>query len=183
MANPASVTPIAAAKPASAAQSGLRWLWLAAIMLILDQVTKIYVANNFMLHESIAVMPMFNLTYVLNKGAAFSFLSEAGGWQRWFFTAIAVSISGLLLYWLRALDKTQKLLSIAYSLVLSGALGNLIDRVSYGHVIDFLDFYYNDSYRWPAFNIADAAICIGAILIIYDAITNKDDKTSTQDNK
>ena len=185
MVNPAPVTPLHA-KPASATQSGLRWLWLTVILLILDQVSKIYVANNFSLYESIAVMPMFNITYVQNPGAAFSFLSDAGGWQRWFFTAIAVAISGLLIYWLRELNKAQKLLAIAYSLVLSGALGNLIDRVSYGYVIDFLDVYY-DQYRWPAFNIADAAICIGAILIIYDALTNSDNKsdskTSTQEKK
>lgn len=160
------------AKP-SLAQSGLRWLWLAAILLVLDQVTKLYVAANFNLYESISVMPMFNLTYVRNEGAAFSFLSNAGGWQRWFFTAIALGISGVLIYWLRGLHASQKLMSIAYSLVLSGAIGNLIDRVSYGYVIDFLDFYY-DSYRWPAFNVADAAICIGAFLIIYDAFTNKE---------
>lgn len=160
-------------KKPSLAQSGLRWLWLAFIFLVLDQVTKLYVAANFSLYESINVMPMFNLTYVHNEGAAFSFLSEAGGWQRWFFTIIAVSISGVLLYWLRALHASEKLMSIAYSLVLSGAIGNLIDRVSYGYVIDFLDFYY-ESYRWPAFNIADAAICIGAVLIIYDAFTNKE---------
>ncbi|PKF54177.1 hypothetical protein CW748_16895 [Alteromonadales bacterium alter-6D02] len=164
------------------AQSGLRWLWLTVICLIIDQVTKIYVANNFSLYESIAVIPMFNLTYVHNEGAAFSFLSEAGGWQRWFFTAIAVTISCLLTYWLRALHKTEKLLSIAYALVLSGALGNLIDRVAYGYVIDFLDVYYGN-YHWPAFNIADAAICGGAMLIIYDAITNKDDQSSAEESK
>jgi len=161
-----------AAKP-SLAQSGLRWLWLALIMLVLDQASKLYVVANFSLYESIAVMPMFNLTYVRNEGAAFSFLSDAGGWQRWFFTAIALTISGVLLYWMRGLHASQKLMSIAYSLVLSGAIGNLIDRVSYGYVVDFLDVYY-DSYRWPAFNIADAAICIGAFLIVYDAFTNKE---------
>jgi len=161
-----------AAKP-SLAQSGLRWLWLALIMLVLDQASKLYVVANFSLYESIAVMPMFNLTYVRNEGAAFSFLSDAGGWQRWFFTAIALTISGVLLYWMRGLHASQKLMSIAYSLVLSGAIGNLIDRVSYGYVVDFLDVYYV-SYRWPAFNIADAAICIGAFLIVYDAFTNKE---------
>jgi len=159
------------AKP-SLAQSGLRWLWLAVIFLVLDQASKLYVVANFSLFESINVMPMFNLTYVQNPGAAFSFLSESGGWQRWFFTVIAVGISGVLVYWLRALHATEKLMSIAYSLVLSGAIGNLIDRVSYGYVIDFLDVYYQ-SYRWPAFNIADAAICIGAVLIIFDAFTSK----------
>lgn len=160
-------------KPPTAAQSGLRWLWLSVVFLIADQGSKLWVAANFDLYESIAVMPMFNFTYVHNEGAAFSFLSEAGGWQRWFFSAIAFSISGLLLYWMRGLNKSDKLLSIAYALVLSGALGNLIDRVSYGYVIDFLDVYYQQ-HHWPAFNIADAAICVGAVLIIYDAIFSKE---------
>lgn len=170
---------VSSTKP-SLAQSGLRWLWLAAIFLVLDQVTKLYVAANFSLYESISVVPMFNLTYVHNEGAAFSFLSEAGGWQRWFFTIIAVSISGILLYWLRALHAHEKLMSIAYSLVLSGAIGNLIDRVSYGYVIDFLDIYYNN-YHWPAFNIADAAICVGAVLIIYDAFTTKEGENKAEE--
>lgn len=170
---------VSSTKP-SLAHSGLRWLWLAAIFLVLDQVTKLYVAANFSLYESINVMPMFNLTYVHNEGAAFSFLSEAGGWQRWFFTIIAVTISGILLYWLRALHAHEKLMSIAYSLVLSGAIGNLIDRVSYGYVIDFLDIYYNN-YHWPAFNIADAAICVGAVLIIYDAFTTKEGENKAEE--
>jgi len=168
-----------ASKP-SLAHSGLRWLWLALVFLVLDQASKLYVIANFNLYESINVMPMFNLTYVRNEGAAFSFLADSGGWQRWFFTAIAITISGVLLYWLRGLRANEKLMSIAYSLVLSGAIGNLIDRVSYGYVVDFLDVYY-DSYRWPAFNIADAAICIGAALIIYDAFTNKTDESKAKE--
>lgn len=164
------------AKPATIAQSGLVWLWLSVISLIADQLTKTWIIANFKLHESVAVMPMFNLVYARNEGAAFSFLSDAGGWQRWFFTAIALSISGLLIYWLRGLHRSAKLLSIAYALVLSGALGNLIDRLMYGYVVDFLDFYYQNSH-WPAFNIADMAICGGAMLIIYDAITSKEQET------
>ena len=162
-----------AKKPATAAQSGLRWLWLGVIFLIIDQVTKLWVAANFELFETVAVIPMFSFTYVHNEGAAFSFLGSAGGWQRWFFTAIAVVISSLLLYWMRALDKSEKLLAIAYSLVLSGAIGNLIDRVSYGYVIDFIHLYY-ESYQWPVFNVADISICVGAGLIIFEAITAKD---------
>jgi signal peptidase II len=160
-------------KPALA-QSGLIWLWLALIGLVIDQATKLYVLANFKLHESVNVLPFFDFTYVQNKGAAFSFLSSAGGWQRWFFTIIAVSISGLLIYWLRGLHKSQKSLSIAYCLVLSGALGNLIDRLSYGFVVDFLDVYYK-THHWPIFNVADMAICCGAFLIILDAFLNKED--------
>jgi len=159
-------------KPALS-QSGLVWLWLAIIGLVADQATKLYVLANFKLHESVNVLPFFDLTYAQNKGAAFSFLSSAGGWQRWFFTIIAVSISGLLIYWLRGLHKSQKGLSIAYSLVLSGAIGNLIDRLSYGFVVDFLDVYYKN-HHWPIFNIADMAICCGAFLIILDAFINKE---------
>ena len=155
-------------KPDSWSQSGLRWLWLTLICLVIDQITKVAVSQQFELYQSIPLMPSLNLTYVHNEGAAFSFLSDAGGWQRWFFSAIAVGISGLLMVWLRALPATALRLNIAYSLVISGAWGNLIDRVAYGYVIDFIDVYVG-SYRWPAFNIADAAICIGAALILLDA--------------
>jgi len=155
------------------AKSGLIWLWLALVGLIVDQATKLYVLANFRLHESVNVLPFFNFTYAQNKGAAFSFLSDAGGWQRWFFTIIAVSISGVLIYWLRGLHKSQKLLSIAYSLVLSGAIGNLIDRLSYGFVVDFLDVYYK-THHWPIFNVADMAICLGAFLIVLEAFLTKD---------
>jgi len=155
------------------AQSGLVWLWLALIGLVVDQATKLYVLANFKLHESVNVFPFFNFTYAQNKGAAFSFLSDAGGWQRWFFTIIAVSISGVLIYWLRTVHKSQKILCIAYSLVLSGAIGNLIDRMSYGFVVDFLDVYYK-SHHWPIFNVADMAICGGAFLIVLEAFLTKD---------
>lgn len=154
-------------------QSGLVWLWLAIVGLIVDQATKIYVHANFEFRESINVLPFFDLTYARNTGAAFSFLSDAGGWQRWFFTVIAVSISGVLIYWLRGLHKSQKILNIAYSLVLSGAIGNLIDRLNYGFVVDFLDVYYK-TYHWPVFNVADIAICVGAFLILLEAFINKD---------
>jgi len=168
-------------KPALA-QSGLVWLWLAIIGLVADQATKLYVLANFKLYESVNVLPFFDFTYAQNKGAAFSFLSDAGGWQRWFFTIIAVSISGLLIYWLRGLHKSQKSLGIAYSLVLSGAIGNLIDRLSYGFVVDFLHLHYK-TFDWPIFNIADVAICIGAFLIILDAFINKDDKELNKESK
>jgi len=168
-----------ATKPTSAAQSGLVWLWLTIVLIILDQVSKVWVSNSFSLYESISIMPMFNFTYVHNEGAAFSFLSDAGGWQRWFFTAIAVAISSLLVYWLRGLHKAEKLLAVSYALVLAGAVGNLIDRVAYGYVIDFLDVYYQQ-YHWPAFNIADVAICIGAGLIIVEAFTTS--SSSTQES-
>lgn len=159
-------------KPALA-QSGLMWLWLAVVSLVADQATKLYVLANFKLHESVDVLPFFNFTYAQNPGAAFSFLSEAGGWQRWFFTAIAVTVSGLLMYWMRGLHKSNRVLNMAYALVISGAIGNLIDRLSYGFVVDFLHLYY-ENYSWPIFNIADVAICFGAFLIILDAFVSKE---------
>ncbi len=120
------------------------------------------------LYESIAVMPYFNLTYVHNTGAAFSFLSEAGGWQRWFFAAMAFIISGVLSVWLYRLKKHETLLAIALALVLGGAIGNLIDRLAYGYVIDFLDVYYQ-SWHWPAFNVADMAISLGVFLMLLES--------------
>jgi signal peptidase II len=113
-------------------------------------------------------MPFFKLTYVHNTGAAFSFLSEAGGWQRWFFAALALVISGVIAVWLARLKHDETLLAVALSLVLGGAIGNLIDRLVYGYVIDFLDVYYQ-TWHWPAFNIADSAITIGVILMLMES--------------
>ena len=121
------------------------------------------------------LLPFFNLTYVRNYGAAFSFLSDAGGWQRWFFTIIAVVISCVLAVWLARNSKTQLKLNLALSLVLAGAIGNLIDRSIYGYVIDFLHLYYQN-WHYPAFNIADSAICIGAALLIWDSFSNDEVK-------
>ena len=157
--------------------TGLRWLWITLVMLVIDQITKQAVVASMELYESIKVIPMFNITYVHNYGAAFSFLSNQDGWQRWFFTLIALVVSGLILYWLRQCKAEQKLLPIAFALILSGALGNVIDRLTFGYVIDFLDVYY-DKWHWPTFNIADSAIFVGAALLIWDALKNngvKDD--------
>ena len=152
-------------------ETGLRWLWLTIICLIADQVTKQIVANNMDLYQSIDVLPFFNITYVHNLGAAFSFLADQGGWQRWFFTAIAAIASIVFIVWLAKTPKQQKLLSVAFALMLSGAVGNLIDRVLFGYVIDFLDFY-GFGYHFPAFNIADSMIFIGAALMIFDSFKN-----------
>ncbi|GGB02517.1 signal peptidase II [Agarivorans gilvus] len=148
--------------------SGLRWLWLSVLVFALDQLTKLAIAKTFDLYESVAITPFFNLVSVRNYGAAFSFLSDAGGWQRWFFTAIAVVVSALLLWWMKKTPAEQKLPAIAYALVLGGAIGNVFDRIVFGYVIDFLDFYVG-SYHWPSFNIADSAICIGAVLLVLDS--------------
>jgi signal peptidase II len=146
----------------------LKWLWLSLLVLILDQASKLAVDSSMQLFQSINLMPYFNLTYVHNLGAAFSFLSEAGGWQRWLFTGLAVLMSSVIATWLFRLQKQETLLATALSLVLGGAIGNLIDRIAYGYVIDFIDIYY-DAWHWPAFNIADSAICIGVGLMLLES--------------
>ncbi|KGJ88265.1 signal peptidase II [Thalassotalea sp. ND16A] len=162
--------------------TGLRWLWLAIILLIVDQVTKHTVVAFMDYRESIAIMPFFNLTYVHNPGAAFSFLADQGGWQRWFFTIIAAVVSVLLVVWMAKTPKQDKLIAIAFALILSGAVGNLIDRMLFGYVIDFLDFYYG-SKHWPAFNVADSAIFVGAGLMIFDALFYGDKSDDKSGNK
>jgi signal peptidase II len=147
----------------------LKWLWLSLLVLFLDQISKLAVDETLQLFESIRVFQGFNLTYVRNTGAAFSFLSQAGGWQRWFFAGLALVMSSMMVLWLLRLKSHEKLMGAALSLVLGGAVGNLIDRVAYGYVIDFLDVYYQD-WHWPAFNIADTAICIGVGLMLLESL-------------
>jgi signal peptidase II len=146
----------------------LKWLWLSLLALILDQASKLAVDGAMQLYQSIRIMPYFNLTYVHNTGAAFSFLSEAGGWQRWFFAGLALVISVVIAFWLARLKRHETLLAVALALILGGAIGNLIDRLMYGYVIDFLDVYYQD-WHWPAFNIADSAITLGVILMLAES--------------
>jgi len=146
----------------------LKWLWLSFLALILDQWSKYIVDSSMQLYQSIPVIPYFSLTYVHNTGAAFSFLSQAGGWQRWFFAGLALTVSVVITIWLARLKKHEILLAVALSLVLGGAVGNLIDRLLYGYVIDFLDVYYQD-WHWPAFNIADSAITLGVSLMLLES--------------
>lgn len=153
----------------------LKYLWISALILVLDQASKWLMTSWLSLYETVAVVPFFNLTMAHNSGAAFSFLAQAGGWQRWFFTGIAVAVSLVLLVWLKRLSGDAKLEAIAISMILGGALGNLIDRVTFGYVVDFLDFYWG-SYHFPAFNIADSAICIGAALLIFDSFFSKSEQ-------
>lgn len=146
----------------------LKWMCLSLIVLVLDQWSKITIDSAMQLYQSIAIVPYFNLTYVHNSGAAFSFLSGAGGWQRWFFAVMALSISAVLAVWLYRLKNNETLLAIALSLVLGGAIGNLIDRLIYGYVIDFLDVYYQ-TWHWPTFNVADMAISLGVFLMLLES--------------
>ncbi|MES2537410.1 MAG: signal peptidase II [Pseudomonadota bacterium] len=152
----------------SRASSMLPWLGIATIIVLFDQVTKIAVSQMLTYGQSRPITSFFNLVLAYNKGAAFSFLSNQGGWQRYFFTGIAIAASLLILYLLKR-HAGQRLFCWALALILGGAVGNLIDRVLYGHVIDFLDFYIR-GWHWPAFNVADSAICIGAVLFVVDEL-------------
>lgn len=145
----------------------LKWSWVSLLVLIFDQASKLTIDASMQLNESIPLLPYFNLTYVHNTGAAFSFLAKAGGWQRWLFAGLAIVMSAIMAVWLARLQKHETLLAIALSMILGGAVGNLIDRVAYGYVIDFLDVYYQQ-WHWPAFNIADSAICIGVGLMLLE---------------
>lgn len=146
----------------------LKWLGLSLLAIVLDQGSKLIIDSSMQLYQSIPVLPSFNLTYVHNTGAAFSFLSEAGGWQRWFFAGLALGISIIIAIWLSRLQKHETLLAVSLSLILGGAVGNLIDRLAYGYVIDFLDVYYG-TWHWPAFNIADSAITLGVALMLLES--------------
>lgn len=155
-------------------ETGLRFLWISVIVIAVDLWTKYAVLGSMKLFESIQLTSFFNLTYVRNYGAAFSFLHEAGGWQRWLFTGIAVAVSIMILWYLRQMSKQQLRLPIAFSFILGGAIGNVYDRLVHGYVVDFLDFYVG-TYHWPAFNIADSAIFIGAALLILDMLVSGKD--------
>jgi signal peptidase II len=159
------------AKNKSAYKSGSgvwRWLGIALLTLLLDQLTKIAVVGAFQLGEALPITSFFNLVRVHNPGAAFSFLADAGGWQRWFFTGLGIVAAGVMLYLLR-MHAGQTLFCLALSLLLGGSVGNVIDRLLYSHVIDFLDFYYG-TLHFPAFNMADSAITVGAGLLILDEL-------------
>lgn len=157
------------AVPARLRDSGVRWLWLSAAVLLLDQLSKQMIEGTLELYERVDLLPGFSLTLVYNRGAAFSLLSDAGGWQRWFFATLAFVISIVLVIWVARIyrEKGNTLEALALSLILGGAVGNLYDRVVLGHVVDFIVLHYQTS-EWPAFNIADSAICIGAALLILD---------------
>ncbi|WP_070990111.1 signal peptidase II [Halofilum ochraceum] len=138
---------------------------LAAVILLLDQITKIWAVSALELYRPVEVLPFFNLTLLHNTGAAFSFLADAGGWQRWFFVGLTAVIAVGITIWLVRLRPEERLTRLCLALILGGAIGNLIDRVRLGYVVDFLDFHVA-GWHWPAFNIADAAISCGAVLLI-----------------
>ncbi len=144
----------------------LRWLWLSIVVVILDQLTKLWIDSSMTLHERLPLIEgYFDLTLAYNPGAAFSFLADAGGWQRWFFTILSTVVTLILVVWLKRLQAHEKITAVALALIIGGAIGNLIDRIAYGHVIDFLLVYYQQ-WSWPAFNVADSAISIGVVLML-----------------
>lgn len=155
----------------------LKWLWVTGVVIVLDQLTKLWASSALDYAVPVAVMPYFNLTLLHNTGAAFSFLSEAGGWQRWFFALVALLVSTVILVWLKRLPSGKVWLSVALTLVLGGALGNVWDRLTLGYVVDFIDLYYQ-SRHWPAFNIADSAIAVGAVMLIIDSLRGDSEKKS-----
>ena len=163
------------AQAAAQRRNRLYWLVFAILLILLDQLSKYLADTQLVYGQPNALLPVLDITLHYNPGAAFSFLSDAGGWQRWFFTGIAALVSGYLLVWLMRLDQQQRLLSAALSLVLSGALGNLIDRLLHGHVIDFISVHWGSAY-FPAFNIADSAITVGAILLVLDTVLNPESR-------
>ncbi|MCW8994450.1 MAG: signal peptidase II [Psychromonas sp.] len=156
-------------------RSGLWWLWLSLLVFMIDQLTKYWTVQTLDLYESYRILSFFNFTYARNYGAAFSFLGDAGGWQKYLFTAIAVIVSAYLLYLLKRNSVAQRWTNIAFALILSGAIGNVTDRFIFGYVIDFLDFDLG-FYRWPTFNVADIAIFIGAAMIILDSFFTREDQ-------
>ncbi|AJK47496.1 MULTISPECIES: signal peptidase II [Burkholderia] len=152
----------------SASGSLAPWLGISLIVILFDQLTKIAVLKTFGYGVMHPITGFFNLTLVFNRGAAFGFLSAASGWQRWAFTALGIAATLVICYLLKR-HGHQRLFSLSLALILGGALGNVIDRLMYGHVIDFLDFHLRGSH-WPAFNLADSAITIGAVLLVYDEL-------------
>jgi signal peptidase II len=146
----------------------LLWLWLSAAVIVLDHLTKLAIERHFELYETLRLLPVFNLVRAHNTGAAFSFLDDASGWQRWLFSLLAVAVSAGLVVWLARMPRAAAALAAAVALILGGALGNLIDRLQLGYVIDFIQVHWGAHY-FPAFNVADSAITIGAGLLLLDA--------------
>lgn len=142
-----------------------RWLWLSALVVVLDQATKWLAEGALVPYTPAPLIPSLNLTLMYNEGAAFSFLADAGGWQRWFFAALAAVVTVVLTLWLRRLKVGEGMTAVGLVLIIGGAIGNVIDRVLTGRVVDFIDVYYG-GWHWPAFNLADSAITLGVILLL-----------------
>ena len=152
----------------------LGWLWLTVLVLVIDLTSKVYFDNSLQMYQQIVVIPdLFSWTLAYNTGAAFSFLADSAGWQRWLFALIAVVVSAVLVVWLKRLGRNDTWLAIALALILGGALGNLYDRIAYGHVVDFILVHWQNRWYFPAFNFADSAICVGAVMLALDMFKSK----------
>jgi len=158
-----------AARGTTAGGGMLPWLGLALILLIADQITKTLILGTYRLGDATYITSFFNIVRVHNTGAAFSFLAAASGWQRWFFTAIGVAAALFILWMLRS-HAGQRLFSFALACILGGAVGNVVDRLMHGYVVDFLQVHWDNRWYFPAFNLADAAITIGAVCLILDEL-------------
>lgn len=156
----------------------MRWLWLSVLVVILDQVSKFYVVKELSFQPPMELVSWLNLIIAHNTGAAFSFLGDAGGWQRWLFVVLASIVSIVLIVWIYKLPKNSYWLACSLALILGGAVGNLIDRVRFGYVIDFIDFHI-DTWHFATFNIADTAISIGAVMLLVDAFFLTDHELET----
>ncbi len=157
----------------------LKTLWISILVVGLDQITKLIAESQLPLHQAVHVVPYFDWYLTYNAGAAFSFLADAGGWQRWFFAITSIVISAVIFIWLRKLEQDDRLTAISLCLILGGAIGNLIDRIYLGYVIDYIQVWLG-SYPWPAFNIADAAISIGAAILILSSFVGTQGSTSPE---
>ena len=152
----------------------LGWLWLSLLVLVIDQASKFYFEGKLEMFQQIVVIPdLFSWTLAYNTGAAFSFLADSSGWQRWLFALIAIVVSAVLVVWLKRLGRNETWLAIALALVLGGALGNLYDRIALGHVIDFILVHWQNRHHFPAFNFADSAITVGAVMLALDMFKSK----------
>lgn len=148
----------------------IKWLGLSVLVVTLDQITKRIAENLLVQFAPVPVLPFFNFSLVYNQGAAFSFLSSAGGWQRWFLVLLALGVSAFIIWWLRQFRSGEFWTPLSLSLILGGAIGNVIDRIWHGHVVDFIDLHYA-GYHWPVFNLADSAITVGALLLVFIQFT------------
>jgi len=160
----------------------LGWLWLSLLVLVIDQASKFYFEGKLEMFQQIVVIPdLFSWTLAYNTGAAFSFLADSSGWQRWLFALIAIVVSAVLVVWLKRLGRNETWLAVALALVLGGALGNLYDRIALGHVIDFILVHWQNRHHFPAFNFADSAITVGAIMLALDMFKTKKTEEAVHD--
>lgn len=157
------------ARPAGEERGALGWLWLSAFVIVADQLSKAYIVANFELYDRVQLLPVFGITRLHNTGAAFSFLASAGGWQRWFFVAVAAAVTALVCVWLKRMRRHgQSWLAASLALIVGGAIGNVIDRLFRGHVVDFISVHW-DRWFFPAFNVADSALTVGAVMLLIES--------------